>query len=47
MRCQSENLKIHILPDLFEVISSDVKFGAIDGVPVLDLDDHYLVDGTA
>ena len=41
-RCQSENLKIHILPDLFEVISSDVKFGAIDGVPVLDLDDHYL-----
>ena len=41
-RCQSENLKFHILPDLFEVISSDVKVGAMDGVPVLDLDDHYL-----
>ena len=41
-RCQSENLKFHILPDLFEVISADVKVGAIDGVPVLDLDDHYL-----
>ncbi len=41
-RCQSENLKFHILPDLFEVISGDVKVGAIDGVPVLDLDDHYL-----
>lgn len=41
-RCQAENLRFHILPDLFEVISSDVRVGAIDGVPVLDLDDQYL-----
>jgi len=41
-RCQSENLKFHILPDLFEVMSGDVRVGAIDGIPILDLDDHYL-----
>ena len=41
-QCRTENLNFHILPDLFEVISSDVRIGAIDGVPVLDLDDHYL-----
>lgn len=41
-RCQQVNLRFHILPDLFEVISSDVRIGAIDGVPILDLDDHYL-----
>jgi exopolysaccharide biosynthesis polyprenyl glycosylphosphotransferase len=41
-RCQAENLRFHILPDLFEVISGDVRVGAIDGVPVLDLDDQYL-----
>lgn len=41
-RCQAENLRFHILPDLFEVICSDVRVGAIDGVPVLDLDDQYL-----
>ena len=41
-RCHSEHLKFRILPDLFEVMSSQVQVGALDGVPVLDLDDHYL-----
>lgn len=41
-RCRTENLKFHILPDLFQVVSSDVRVGAIDGAPVLDLDDVYL-----
>jgi exopolysaccharide biosynthesis polyprenyl glycosylphosphotransferase len=41
-RCKSESFNFHILPDLFDVISGDVRVGAIDGVPVLDLEDHYL-----
>lgn len=41
-RCANERLRFRILPDLFEVISSQVQVGALDGVPVLDIDDHYL-----
>ena len=41
-RCHSGNLRFKILPDLYEVMSSDVQVGALDGVPILDLDDRYL-----
>lgn len=41
-RCHAESLKFRILPDLFEVISSDVHLRSLDGIPILDLDDHYL-----
>lgn len=41
-RCHAENLRFRILPDLFEVISSDVQLRSLDGIPILDLEDHYL-----
>jgi exopolysaccharide biosynthesis polyprenyl glycosylphosphotransferase len=41
-RCAHEHLRFRILPSLFEVISSQVQVGALDGVPVLDVDDNYL-----
>ena len=41
-RCHSDNLRFKIVPDLFEVMSSDVQVGALDGVPILDLEDQFL-----
>lgn len=41
-RCHRLGLRFKIMPDLFEILSGHVKVGAINGVPVLDVDDVYL-----
>lgn len=41
-RCHREGLRFKIMPDLFEILSGHVKMGAINGIPVLDVDDAYL-----
>jgi exopolysaccharide biosynthesis polyprenyl glycosylphosphotransferase len=41
-RCHAHNLKFKIVPDLYEVMCSDVQVGALDGVPILDLEDQFL-----
>jgi exopolysaccharide biosynthesis polyprenyl glycosylphosphotransferase len=41
-RCHADNLKFKIVPDLYEVMCSDVQVGALDGVPILDLEDQFL-----
>ena len=41
-QCHREGLRFKIMPDLFEILSGQVKVGSINGVPVLDVEDIYL-----